>query len=123
MKYCLLTAVAAIAVAAPAQARDGQGYVGIEGGVLFPRGQDVNGAVEFTTIQTPALPVFAGPVDRDGDGVAEADWDMGYDVGVIGGYDFGGFRLEAEFAYKKAKRDGFDPVSYTHLTLPTILLV
>ena len=67
MRKYLLAAVAAIAVAAPAQARDGQGYVGIEGGVLFPKSQDVNGFVDFTTVQTPALPLFLGPVDREGD--------------------------------------------------------
>ncbi|HVJ70809.1 MAG TPA: hypothetical protein VM531_04740, partial [Sphingomicrobium sp.] len=78
MKYYLLAAVAAIAVAGPVQARDGQGYIGIEGGVLFPKGQDVNGVVDFTTLQTPATPVFVGPADRVGEGVAEADWDMGY---------------------------------------------
>ena len=31
---------------------------------------------------------------------------MGYDVDVVGGYDFGMFRLEGELAYKKATRKG-----------------
>ena len=39
MKYVLLTAVAAAAIATPAQARDGQAYFGVEGGILCPTGQ------------------------------------------------------------------------------------
>ena len=104
MKKYLLAAVAAAAVAAPAQARDGQVYAGIEGGILLPRGQDVNADVDFTT--TPAAP--AGPADAFVTNAMEADWDRGYDVDAILGYDFGMFRLEGELGYKRAKRDGFD---------------
>ena len=109
MKRYLLAAVAAAAIAAPAQARDGQLYAGIEGGVLFPRGQDVNADLDFTTIQVPTTPAApAGPADVLVGDAMEADWDRGYDVDAIIGYDFGAFRLEGEFAYKRAKRDGFD---------------
>ena len=52
-KY-LLAAVAAAAIASPAVARDGSGYVGLEGGVLFPQKQDIDGAVDFTTTPLPA---------------------------------------------------------------------
>ena len=31
----------------------------------------------------------------------------GFDVGVVAGYDFGGFRLEGEVSYRRAKADGF----------------
>ena len=36
MRKYLLAAAAVVAIATPAAARDGAGYVGIEGGVLFP---------------------------------------------------------------------------------------
>ena len=40
-KY-LLAAAAAAAIATPAVARDGSGYVGVEGGILFPKDSDVD---------------------------------------------------------------------------------
>ena len=61
MKRYLLAAVAVTAIAAPAQARDGSAYAGIEGGILFPKEQDTNADVVFTTTQTPATPLGAGP--------------------------------------------------------------
>src|SRR5215211_5168717 len=92
MKRYLLAAVAAAAIAAPAQARDGQVYAGIEGGIMFPREQDVNADLDFTTTQTPATPLApAGPADVFVDDAMEADWNRGYDVDAIIGYDFGAF--------------------------------
>ena len=41
MRKLLLAAAATVAIAAPAAARDGSGYVGIEGGILFPKSQIV----------------------------------------------------------------------------------
>ena len=41
VKKYLLAAVAAAAIATPAVARDGSGYVGLEGGILFPRDQNL----------------------------------------------------------------------------------
>ena len=46
-KYLLLAA-AGIVVAAPATARDGSGYIGADGGILFPKSQHINGSVDFT---------------------------------------------------------------------------
>ena len=42
MRKYLLAAAAAVAVATPAAARDGSGYFGIEGGILFPKDQDAD---------------------------------------------------------------------------------
>ena len=42
MRKYLLAAAAAAVFATPAMARDGSGYVGIEGGVLFPKKQHVD---------------------------------------------------------------------------------
>src|ERR1044071_2143854 len=47
MRKYLLAAVAATAIATPAVARDNSGYVGVEGGIMFPRNQDVTGAIDF----------------------------------------------------------------------------
>jgi hypothetical protein len=60
MRKYLLAAVAAAAIASPAMARDGSGYVGIEGGILFPKDQDADLFVDYTTTQTPATPVVVG---------------------------------------------------------------
>ena len=89
MKKYLLAAVAIAAVAAPAYARDGSPYLGVEGGVLLPK--DAN-------------------VDRRGPLVASDNWvdwldidqKVGFDVDLIGGYDFGLIRLEGELGYKRA---------------------
>jgi opacity protein-like surface antigen len=97
MRKLLLAAAATVAIAAPATARDGSGYVGIEGGALFPKSQSVNGTVDFTTVGTP------GPVDFGPSSVAKVKYKTGYDVDLIGGYDFGMFRLEGELGYKRAK--------------------
>ena len=58
MRKYLLAAVAVAAVSSPAIARDGQPYVGIEGGILFPKESDADVFVDYTTIQIPAI---AGP--------------------------------------------------------------
>jgi hypothetical protein len=48
MRTLLLAAAATVAIAAPAAAKDGSPYVGIEGGILFPQKQTVFGSVDFT---------------------------------------------------------------------------
>src|SRR5256885_11904873 len=57
MRKYLLAAAATVAIAAPAAAKDNSGYVGVEGGIIFPRSQTVFGTINFTTPGTP------GPVD------------------------------------------------------------
>lgn len=74
--------MASTALASPALARDGQWYVGVEGGAMI---------VEDTTFDIGATG------DRL---IVEAD--KGYDVGGFVGYDFGAFRLEAEASYRDA---------------------
>ena len=109
MRITLLAAVAALAISSPAIARDGQPYIGIEGGILFPKDQDGDLFVDFTTTQFPLTPLApAGPGDADFEDVIGLDYKRGYDVDLIFGYDFGGFRLEGEFGYKRASLDEFD---------------
>ncbi|MDB5686849.1 MAG: outer membrane protein OmpA, partial [Rhizorhabdus sp.] len=81
-KLALLAVLASTAMAAPAFAKDGAWYVGVEGGgmILEDLKFDIAGA---TT------------------GTAKADSKTGFDVDGIVGYDFGAFRLEGEVAYKR----------------------
>jgi opacity protein-like surface antigen len=92
-KYLLAAAVAAV-LATPAAARDNSPYVGIEGGVLFPQKQDIDGSVNFTN---------AVPADIAASPVGSLKGKTGFDVDLFGGYDFGMFRLEGELGYKQAK--------------------
>jgi len=111
------SATAAIVAASPAVARDGQPYLGIEGGLLFPKDQNADILVDYTTTQTPAAPLAAaGPADTTF-GALSLDYRRGYDVDAIVGYDFGFFRLEGELGQKRAKIDqfGIDPAFVTAL--------
>ena len=74
--------MASTALASPALARDGQWYVGVEGGAMIVEDTDFD-------------------IGATGDNlIVEAD--KGYDVGGFVGYDFGAFRLEAEASYRDA---------------------
>jgi OmpA-OmpF porin, OOP family len=90
----LLLAGAAMAVTAPALAREGQAYIGINGGVILEDQVDVD------------------LVDTDPRiNAAFADTKTGVDADVVLGYDFGAFRLEAEGGYKQAGYDGLTVLS------------
>lgn len=97
MKKYLLLAAAGLAVASPAAARDGSGYIGLEGGILFPNNTDVD--VNVTA---------DGETIADENNAFEIDYNTGYDIDLVGGYDFGMFRLEGELGYKRAKADNFE---------------
>ena len=87
MRKYLLAATAAAAVAAsPASARDNAWYAGIEGGVMVSK--DL------------ALDYDNGL--REVDNAYKFDFDMGIDADLIGGYDMGPIRAEAEVGYKHA---------------------
>ena len=99
-KFILAAAVSAAALASPAAARDGQGYFGVEGGILFPRDQDAD-----LTVVTD----FDGDtITEDFDDAVGIDYKRGIDLDVIAGYDFGMFRLEGELGYKRAKFDSLE---------------
>lgn len=100
MRSLLLAGAAALAVAAtPALAKDGSPYVGIEGGILFPQSQDLNGSVTFTdTTNFPNVTTT---------NIGKLRYKRGYDVDFIGGYDLGMFRLEGELGYKRARTKDF----------------
>ncbi|WP_031318625.1 outer membrane beta-barrel protein, partial [Blastomonas sp. CACIA14H2] len=75
-------ALASTALTTPAFARDGQWYVGVEGGAMIVEDIEFDvGALSNATI---------------------VDSDTGYDLGAVVGYDFGPFRMEAEVSYREA---------------------
>ena len=102
-KYLLAATAVAAVVATPAMARDGSVYAGIEGGILFPKDQDGDVFVDYTTTQTlGSTPVIVGPADTTYNNAFGINYKRGIDADVILGYDFGMFRLEGELGYKRA---------------------
>jgi len=94
-KYLLLTAAAAALLsAAPAAAKDGAWYAGLDIGAVWANSQKILGAIDFTN---PAV------VDIDATRVGSIKYKTGIDGDIIGGYDFGMFRAEGELGYKHAK--------------------
>ena len=97
--FLLATAASLAVIASPAAARDGSGYLGAEGGILFPQDMEVEGEFLF---DDPLVPDFLE------DGVADVEFNSGIDLDLVGGYDFGMFRLEGELGWKRAKADDLD---------------
>jgi opacity protein-like surface antigen len=87
MRNYLLAATAA-ALAGPAFAAANGPYVGIEGGVTFPRTTDLDIILNDTTAY------------NNGE---QAKFKTGFDVDAIAGYKLGPIRLEGEAGYKRAK--------------------
>ena len=109
MRKYLLTAAAAAAIATPAAvaARDHSGYVGIEGGILWPN--------KSADLHVDA----AGTANSGGLGYylyysannlfstnLRSKYKSGLDVDAVAGYDFGYLRVEGEIGYKRAKHGG-----------------
>jgi outer membrane protein OmpA-like peptidoglycan-associated protein len=86
-KLAIALALSSTLLATPAFARDGAWYVGGEFGAMIVEDIDIDSA---TT-----------------DNIITINHEYGYDGGLFVGYDLGGFRLEAEVAYKKADLSGF----------------
>ena len=89
MRKYLLAAASALAFASPAAALDNAWYVGVEGGAMVV--EDTN--LDYTTATTTI------------DDAIVVDHKMGIDLDLIGGYDFGLIRAEAELGYKRASVD------------------
>jgi len=68
-------------------ARDGSWYVGVDGGAML--------------VEDLSLDIGPAPIEGTG------NTDTGYDFGAVVGYDFGGFRLEAETSYREADLRSF----------------
>jgi len=87
-KLAIAVALSSTLLATPAFARDGAWYVGGEFGGMI---------VEDTNVDIGAV-----------DNALRLSHDYGYDGGLFVGYDLGGFRIEAEAAYKKADLEGYN---------------
>ena len=101
MRHILIGTALALVFAAPAYAepsifadKDAGAYVGIEGGMWFPDKLKVE-------------------IDFGGYGADySAARDVGYDIDVIAGYDFGMIRLEGELGYKRVAHGDADISSF-----------
>ena len=111
MRHSLLAvAAAAMAMGSPAAARDGAGYVGLEGGILFPRVTKYR----VNDLRVQSVPTGGGLLGQTvtttnnsyGSGFV-ADYKKGVDVDAIAGYDLGMFRLEGELGYKRTRDKSF----------------
>jgi len=100
MRRYLLAAVAAAAIASPAMARDGSGYVGLDLGPMLIEDIDFDFGPSDDVLSNDALTV---------------DHKTGYDIDLNGGYDFGMFRAEAEIGYKRA---GIGDIFFNDTTIP-----
>src|SRR5687768_11754224 len=94
-KLAIAMALASTAIATPAVARDKSFYVGLEGGAMIV--EDLHGNYE--------------DADESFGDAYVVNYDLGYDIDAIAGYDFGVFRLEGELAYKRASVDGVNVIT------------
>jgi OOP family OmpA-OmpF porin len=83
-KLMIAAAFVSTGAAAPALARDGSMYIGLDAGVIRP--QDLKLRFTNSAVTVP-----------DGERLKHK-W--GYDLDAVAGYDFGMFRLEGELGYK-----------------------
>ncbi len=91
MRKYLLAASAIAVVATPAFAAADGPYVGVEGGVTFPRNTDLD------------VTLNQGATTTDFSNGYNVNYKAGYDVDLIAGYKLGLLRLEAEGGYKHAR--------------------
>ena len=92
MRNFLLAAVATAAIASPAMARDGSPYVGVDIGVTAPKDTSIDIDAAYPTTTVPGIPSGLTHYDNG----ADIDYKTGFDADVVGGYDLGMFRVEAE---------------------------
>ena len=90
-KLAIAMALASTALATPALARDNSWYVGVEGGLMIVEDGDYDATALIGGIEVS---------DK-----VNIDHKTGIDLDLIGGYDFGSFRVEAEAGYKRASLD------------------
>jgi opacity protein-like surface antigen len=94
MQKYLMAATILGAVAAPAFAAANGPYVGIEGGITFPRSTDLDVILNDTTATPPTTASFGNGYN--------VDYKKGWNVDAIAGYKFGLLRVEAEGGYQRA---------------------
>ncbi|HMT45092.1 MAG TPA: outer membrane beta-barrel protein, partial [Chakrabartia sp.] len=97
-KLAIVMALASTAIASPALSRDDSWYIGVDAGASIVE----DGKIAISNATTGAL-VGTGATDNE----------YGYDVDGVIGYDFGGFRLEAEVGYKASNLDQYASTTTT----------
>ncbi len=95
-KLAIAVALTTTVLATPAFARNGAWYVGGDFGAVI---------VEDIGYDFGLSPVVPG---GGGSSQIVTNHDYGYDAAMFVGYDLGGFRLEAEVAYKRARVDDIE---------------
>ena len=96
MRKILFAATAALAISSPAFARDGSPYVGVEVGATMSD----EGFYDVVLSGTPTVRTY----DRG----LNVDYKIGFDAGLLAGYDFGMFRVEGELAHKRLGVESVD---------------
>ena len=91
MRKYLLATSALLVCATPAVAKDNSGYVGIDIGAVWPKSHNLAGGIDFANPLITDIPFHS---------VGSLGYNAGVDADLIGGYDFGMFRLEGELGYK-----------------------
>ncbi len=103
----LALAFAAVVIASPAAAHEAGPYVGVEGGILFPRTTHYS----VNSVRVQSVPTGGGLLGQTvtttnnvyGSGFV-SDYKRGVDLDAIAGYGFGIVRLEAELGYKRTRQ-------------------
>src|SRR4029453_2812567 len=90
-RTCAAAMLASAMVATPAIARDKTLYLGVEAGPMWANDMDID--IDSTEGEFDFLDI---------------DHKLGYDVGVIFGYDAGIVRAELDLSYKRASHDEYD---------------
>jgi opacity protein-like surface antigen len=104
MKYAF---AAAAVLFVPGAAVAGNPYVGIDLGTLSGRSNDIDEYIDYSAAQSPATPLApAPPAGAESDDTFATRYSRGYDVGLIGGYDFGLIRIEAELSRRSVGLKG-----------------
>ena len=90
-RTCVAALLASAMAATPAVARDRTLYLGVEAGPMWANDVDVD------------IDTTEGEFD-----FFDLDHKLGYDIGVIFGYDAGIVRAELDLSYKRASHDELD---------------
>ncbi len=118
----LLVASSGVVLAQPVAAKGGSAYIGIETGGIIARDNDIDEPASYTVSQNPASPLGPpAPASLEFDDVFSTKYKRpGFDLDLIGGYDFGWFRLELELGYKRVGLGNVRPDDITNEFLTTI---
>lgn len=96
MRIYVALGITALGAAAPAAAKDGHPYIGVDLGSMVGRDNDIDEFLDASGQNPPGV---------EYDDAFSFGYKRGEDVDLVGGYDFGMLRLEMELGYKRARLD------------------